>query len=420
MCKISKVIGREILDSRGIPTVEADVYLKNGIIGRASVPSGASTGSKECLELRDKNKNYFFGMGVTKSVSKINKIISKEIIGMNVNDQSNIDKTMIETDGTYNKSNIGANSILAVSLAVLKAASLYNKLEPYEYIAEICGNKNLFMPIPMINILNGGKHSNNNIDIQEFMIQPFNSKSFKNSVRIGSEIFHILGRMIKKMGFNTSVGDEGGYSINLPSNEEALVLMKKAVNLSNFEINKDVVFSIDCAASEFFNKKENLYVFSNENKKFTSKQFTNYLKDLSEKYPIVSIEDGLHENDINGYIYQTNLLKEKIKIVGDDLFATNYILLKKYANLGIANSIIIKPNQIGTFTETIKTIKLANKLKYSTIVSHRSGETEDTIISDLAVGTKSKYIKIGSMSRVDRISKYNRLIRIEEMLLNNI
>ncbi len=414
MSKIVKVIGREVLDSRGCPTVEAEVHLDSGCYGRSIVPSGASTGSKEFLELRDNDLNRFFGKGVLKSVFIINNIISKEIIGLDALDQFNIDKVMIDIDGTNNKSKLGANSILAVSLSVAKASSNYLKLPLYEYIGKLINNNKFSMPVPMVNIINGGCHADNNIDIQEFMILPIGADSFKHAVRMCSEIFHNLGKLLKLNGKKISIGDEGGYAPDLSSNEEALMLISDSVKESGYILGKDIYISLDCASSEFYNEKEKNYFL--ESKKFTFYELTEFLNNLVNKYSIISIEDALSELDWDGYVYLTSVLGSNVQLVGDDLFVTNSSLLQKGIDLNVANSILIKPNQIGSLTETLDAIKLAKKNNYSTIISHRSGETEDTTIADIAVGTSSGQIKTGSMSRSERIAKYNRLIRIEEYL----
>ncbi len=418
MSKIIKVLGREVLDSRGYPTVEAEVYLEGGYSGRAIVPSGASTGSNEAIELRDNDKNRFFGKGVLKSIFIINNIISKEIQGLDSINQSNIDQLMINLDGTDNKSKLGANSILAVSLAVAKATSNSLNLPLFNYISQLNKNNKLYMPVPMVNIINGGCHADNNIDIQEFMILPTGAKSFRHALRICSEIFHNLGKILKLNNKKISIGDEGGYAPDLNSNEEALVLISDAIDKSGYVLGKDIYIALDCAASEFYNKDEKLYFF--ENKKFSFYEFTDLLNDWINKYSILSIEDPLSEIDWEGYVYLTGILSNNVQLVGDDLFVTNVDLLKKGINLNVVNSILIKPNQIGTLTETFETIKLAKKNNYSFIISHRSGETEDTFISDISVGVSSGQIKTGSMSRSERIAKYNRLIRIEEMLGSNL
>ncbi|CAL4322670.1 Enolase [Buchnera aphidicola (Chaitophorus sp. 3695)] len=417
MSKIMRIIGREIIDSRGNPTVEAEVHLKNGLIGRASVPSGASKGSKEALEIRDGNKKRFHGQGVKKSISLINNLISKNLLYKDSLDQKNIDKVMIELDGTKNKSILGANTILAVSLANAKVASMFKKIYFFEHIADLNHtSKKYSMPLPMMNIINGGKHANNNIDIQEFMIQPISAKNFKHAVRIGCEIFYSLSKILKKKNMSTAVGDEGGYAPNINSNEEAILLILEAIEKSGYIIKKDITLAIDCAASELYDINSKTYYLKGENKKFNSYEFTQYLKELSSKYPILSIEDGQYESDWEGFSYQTKILGKNIQIVGDDLFVTNNKILKKGIKNNIANSILIKPNQIGTLTETLKTIQTAKKSNYNVIISHRSGETEDVSISDLSVGTSAGQIKTGSLSRIDRIAKYNQLIRIEEYL----
>ncbi|QJC37524.1 phosphopyruvate hydratase [Enterobacteriaceae endosymbiont of Donacia thalassina] len=415
MSKIKKVIGREIIDSRGYPTIEAEVHLNNDIIGTASVPSGASTGSKEAIELRDGNKKRFLGKGVLKPIKIINTILNKYLYNQNALNQSNIDEIMINLDNTENKSNFGANTILAVSLANARASALFYKIPLFQYISNINNTeKKFFMPLPMINIINGGKHANNNLDIQEFMIQPISAKNIKESIRYGAEIFHHLSFVLKKNKLITSVGDEGGYAPNLTNNSEAFDMISQAVYNAGFILGKDITFAIDCAASELFYNKR--YHLKSENINLSSKEFTNFLSNLSKKYPITSIEDGLDESDWDGFIYQTKVLGNKIQLVGDDLFVTNQKYLKKGIKKKVANAILIKLNQIGSLTETLSTIKLAKKAGYKIIISHRSGETEDTFISDLAVGTNADQIKTGSMSRSDRIAKYNQLIRIEEKL----
>jgi enolase len=416
MSKIIRIIGREIIDSRGNPTVEAEVHLKGGFVGMATAPSGASTGSREALELRDGDKNRFFGKGVTKAVMAINDRISTALIGKDAREQEKIDATMIELDGTENKSSLGANAILAVSLASAKAAASAKGLPLYEHIAELNGTPGKFsMPLPMMNIINGGEHADNNVDIQEFMIQPIGAKSFKEAVRMGSEIFHSLSKILKSKGMSTGVGDEGGYAPNLSSNSEALDIISEAISHSGYKLGSEVTFAIDCAASEFY--RNGKYVLAGEGDKvFTSQEFTHFLGDLVKKYPITSIEDGLNESDWDGFAYQTKILGEKVQLVGDDLFVTNTKILKEGINKGIANSILIKFNQIGSLTETLAAIRMAKGAGYTTIISHRSGETEDATIADLAVGTAAGQIKTGSMSRSDRVAKYNQLLRIEEAL----
>ncbi|QJC31853.1 phosphopyruvate hydratase [Enterobacteriaceae endosymbiont of Donacia tomentosa] len=415
MFKIKKIIGREIIDSRGNPTIEAEVHLSNGVIGIASVPSGASTGSKEALELRDHDIKRFLGQGVLKSVQIINNNFNKYLFNQNSLDQSNIDNIMIELDGTENKSNFGANTILAVSLANARAASMANNIPLYQYIGEINNTTNkFFMPLPMINIINGGKHADNNLDIQEFMIQPISAKNIKEAIRIGSEIFHHLSYILKKRKLITSVGDEGGYAPNLSNNSEAFELISYAIKRAGYILGEDITFAIDCAASELL--INNKYKLNQEKTSLSSKEFTHFLLNLTKKYPITSIEDGLGEKDWEGFVYQTKILGNKIQLVGDDLFVTNIKFLAKGIKNKIANAILIKLNQIGSLTETLSAIKMAQKAGYKIIISHRSGETEDTFIADLAVGTNANQIKTGSMSRSDRVAKYNQLIRIEEKL----
>ncbi|WP_075434007.1 phosphopyruvate hydratase [Buchnera aphidicola] len=417
MLKIKKIHAREILDSRGYPTVEAEVHLNSGHIGSAASPSGASTGSKEALELRDNDTSRFFGKGVQKAVHNINYYISRALVNKQADDQKTIDSTMIELDGTQNKSNLGANAILSVSLAVSKAVSLARNIPFYSYISKINNSKNNYlMPLPMINIINGGMHANNNIDIQEFMIQPIGAHSIKQAIQMGSEIFHTLGTLLKEKGYSTCVGDEGGYAPSLSSNEETFSLISLAVEKAGYKLGEDITFALDCAASELFDKNTKLYTLKNENKKFTSQEFTHYLEKLTQKYPIISIEDGQDESDWEGFQYQTKILGKKIQLVGDDLFVTNKKIFTKGIKEKIANAILIKLNQIGTLTETLETIQLANKHGYSTIISHRSGETEDTSIADLSVGTSAGQIKTGSICRSERTAKYNRLLKIEESL----
>ncbi|GKX52234.1 phosphopyruvate hydratase [Budvicia aquatica] len=417
MSKIVKVIGREIIDSRGNPTVEAEVHLEGGFVGLAAAPSGASTGSREALELRDGDKSRFLGKGVLKAVAAVNGPIAKALAGKDAKDQANIDKIMIDLDGTENKSNFGANAILAVSLAAAKAAAAAKGMPLFEHIAELNGTPGKFsMPLPMMNIINGGEHADNNVDIQEFMIQPIGAKTLKEALRIGSEIFHTLAKVLKSKGMGTAVGDEGGYAPNLESNAAALAAIKEAVEQAGYVLGKDVTLAMDCAASEFYNKETGNYELKGEGKTFTSQEFTHYLEELTKQYPIVSIEDGLDESDWDGFAYQTKVMGDKIQLVGDDLFVTNTKILKEGIDKGIANSILIKFNQIGSLTETLAAIKMAKDAGYTAIISHRSGETEDATIADLAVGTAAGQIKTGSMSRSDRVAKYNQLIRIEEAL----
>lgn len=410
--KIEKIIGREVLDSRGNPTVEVDVVLESGIMGRASVPSGASTGENEALELRDGDKKRYGGKGVLRAVENVNKVIAPALIGMSSLNQRAIDHAMLKLDGTKTKSNLGANAILGVSLAVAKAAANYLDIPLYRYIG---GTNTYVMPVPMMNIINGGEHADNNVDIQEFMIQPVGAKTVKEAIRMGSEVFHHLAKVLKAKGMNTAVGDEGGYAPNLGSNAEALAVIAEAVKAAGYELGKDITLAMDCAASEFY--KDGKYVLAGEgNKAFTSEEFTHFLEELTKQYPIVSIEDGLDESDWDGFAYQTKVLGDKIQLVGDDLFVTNTKILKEGIEKGIANSILIKFNQIGSLTETLAAIKMAKDAGYTAVISHRSGETEDATIADLAVGTAAGQIKTGSMSRSDRVAKYNQLIRIEEAL----
>lgn len=404
---ITDIKAREILDSRGNPTVEVDVILKNGIVGRASVPSGASTGTREALELRDNDSRYM-GKGVQTAVHNVNTIIKKAIIGLNAKDQIQIDKTMLELDGTETKSKLGANATLGVSMAALKAASLSEGKELYEYIG---GGETL--PKPMMNILNGGMHADNGLDFQEFMIVP-KGKNIKEIIRIGSEVFHNLKKVLKQTGYNTNVGDEGGFAPNFKTNLEALDAIVKAIKEAGYIPGEDVNIALDVAASEFY--EDGIYNLKGENKKLTTKELIEYYENLINKYPIISIEDPVDENDWEGFNLITKVLGDKIKLVGDDLFVTNKKYLKKGIELKAGNAILIKVNQIGTITETLETIALAKQNGYSTIISHRSGETEDTTIADLAVGLNLGWIKTGSLSRTDRVCKYNRLIRIEEKI----
>ena len=410
--KIKKIIGREIMDSRGNPTVEVDVVLGSGVIGRAAVPSGASTGINEALELRDGDKSRYGGKGVLKAVDNVNNILAKEIIGMNPLKQRDIDDRMIKLDGTETKANMGANAILGISLAVAKAAALEVKLPLYEYLG---GKEARILPVPMMNILNGGKHADNNVDIQEFMIMPVGAKSFKEALRMGAETFHALKKILSKAGLSTSVGDEGGFAPNLKSNEEALKVMMQAIEVAGFKPGKDIVFCLDPASASFF--EEGKYVLKAEKKKSnTSDDMIKFYGNLIRKYPIKSIEDGLDENDWDGWKKFTELWGSKLQLVGDDLFVTNVKLLQKGIDRNTANSILIKVNQIGSLSETLDTIDLANENGYSTVMSHRSGETEDATIADLAVAVSAGQIKTGSVCRSDRVAKYNQLLRIEEQL----
>ncbi len=417
MSKIVKVLGREIIDSRGNPTVEAEVHLEGGFVGMAAAPSGASTGSREALELRDGDKARFLGKGVLKAVSAVNGAIANALEGKDASDQVAIDQIMLDLDGTENKSNLGANAILAVSLANAKAAAAAKGMPLYEHIAELNGTPGVFsMPLPMMNIINGGEHADNNVDIQEFMIQPVGAKTIKEALRMGAEVFHNLAKVLKSKGYNTAVGDEGGFAPNLKSNAEALEVIAEAVAAAGYELGKDVTLAMDCAASEFYDADKKEYNLKGEGRIFSSNEFSDFLEELTEKFPIVSIEDGLDESDWDGFAYQTEKLGKKIQIVGDDLFVTNTKILAEGIEKGIANSILIKFNQIGSLTETLAAIKMAKDAGYTAVISHRSGETEDATIADLAVGTAAGQIKTGSMSRSDRVAKYNQLIRIEEAL----
>ncbi len=417
MSKIVKVLGREIIDSRGNPTVEAEVHLEGGFVGMAAAPSGASTGSREALELRDGDKARFLGKGVLKAVDAVNGAIANALVGKDAKAQADIDQVMIDLDGTENKSNFGANAILAVSLANAKAAAAAKGMPLFEHIAELNGTPGQFsMPLPMMNIINGGEHADNNVDIQEFMIQPVGAKTLKEGLRVGAEVFHNLAKVLKAKGMSTAVGDEGGFAPNLESNAAALAAIKEAVEMAGYELGKDVTLAMDCAASEFYDKEAGNYNMKGEGKVFSSEEFNHYLAGLVEEYPIVSIEDGLDESDWDGFKHQTELLGGKIQLVGDDLFVTNTKILAQGIEKGVANSILIKFNQIGSLTETLAAIKMAKDAGYTAVISHRSGETEDATIADLAVGTAAGQIKTGSMSRSDRVAKYNQLIRIEEAL----
>jgi len=416
MSKIVEIRAREILDSRGNPTVEADVILESGAAGFACAPSGASTGSREALELRDGDKARYLGKGVLKAVDIINNDIKQLLMGMDATDQRAIDNAMIEADGTDNKAKFGANAILAVSLATAKAASVHNGVALYQYISELIDGKSgpYTLPVPMMNIINGGEHADNNVDIQEFMVQPVGAKNFSEALRYGAEIFHALKAVLKGKGLNTAVGDEGGFAPNLPSNESALEAIMEAIKNVGLEPGKDVTLALDCAASEFY--KDGKYHLSGEDKVLDSAEFVDYLADLCDRYPIISIEDGLDESDWDGWKILTEKLGSRVQIVGDDLFVTNTSILKEGIDKGIANSILIKFNQIGSLTETLDAIQMAKDAGYTSVISHRSGETEDTTIADLAVATAAGQIKTGSLCRSDRVAKYNQLLRIEESL----
>lgn len=416
MAQIIDVTGREILDSRGNPTVEVDVLVEGGYLGRAAVPSGASTGIHEAVELRDGDKRRYLGKGVLNAVENVNTKIKKAVKGLPVTGQKVIDTAMIELDGTPNKARLGANAILGVSLAVARAAALYNKMELFEYIATLYGDKPAsVLPVPMMNILNGGEHADNNVDIQEWMIMPAGAKNFHEALRMGVEVFHNLKKVLKGMGLSTSVGDEGGFAPNLKSNQEALDVIMKAIENAGYKAGHDIFLAIDSAASTFY--KDGHYVLSAEQQpKKTARELVDWYAKIVEGYPIVSIEDGLAEDDWEGWRYMTEKLGNKIQIVGDDIFVTNPERLKRGIDEKVANSILIKLNQIGTVSETLECMKLATKAGYTTVISHRSGETSDYAIADFAVGTSAGQIKTGSASRSDRISKYNQLLRIEAML----
>ena len=410
---IYKIIAREILDSRGNPTIEVDVTLSDGSLGRAAVPSGASTGEHEAVELRDNDNLRYLGKGVKKAVKIVNTTIANEIIGLDALNQKNIDEAMISLDGTSNKSKLGANSILGVSIAVAKSASNSKKMPFYEYINQ---NKTYTMPIPMMNIINGGSHADNNVDFQEFMVFPIGAKSFSNALQMGTEIFHQLKKVLKNKNLNTSVGDEGGFAPNLKSNNEAIEVILKAIDNAGYKAGKDVYIALDVAASELFDKDK--YIIKSENRSLSSDQMISYYQNIIETYPIISIEDGLDENDWGGWSLMNEALGDKVQIVGDDLTVTNINRLQKAIDLKAMNAILIKLNQIGTLTETLDAIALAKKADFGAIISHRSGETEDTTIADLAVASGVGQIKTGSASRTDRICKYNQLLRIEQNLSN--
>ncbi len=414
MSAIVEVIAREILDSRGNPTVEADVLLESGIIGRAAVPSGASTGSKEAMELRDGEADRYLGKGVQRAVENVNTEITEAIIGLDVEEQSFIDHTLIDLDGTENKSRLGANAILAVSLACARAAAEESGLPLYRYLG---GAGRMQLPVPFMNIINGGAHAENSIDMQEFMIIPAGRPSFREAIRCGAEVFHTLKKILHKKGLATTVGDEGGFAPDLPNNEAALQYIMEAISAAGYEPGSDVLIGLDCASSEFY--KDGLYHIDGDGLKLNSEQFADYLATWCDKYPIISIEDGMSEFDWDGWSLLTQNLGDSIQLVGDDLFVTNAKILKEGIQRGVANSILIKVNQIGTLTETFDAIETAKRAGYTSIISHRSGETEDTTIADIAVATNALQIKTGSLSRSERIAKYNQLLRIEEELGTN-
>jgi len=410
MSNITKIHAREILDSRGNPTLEAEVTLDSGAFGRAAVPSGASTGVREALELRDGDKSRYLGKGVINAVNNVNTEISDALVGMDGQDQTALDNKMIELDGTDTKERLGANALLAVSLAASHAAAKENNVSLYEHL----GNGKYLMPVPMMNIINGGEHADNSVDLQEFMILPVGAPSFKEALRYGAEVFHTLRSVLSAKGMNTSVGDEGGFAPDLSSNEEAIEVILEAIEKAGFVAGKDIYLGLDAASSEFY--EDGVYNLASEGKKFTSNEFTDYLADWVNKYPIISIEDGLDEGDWEGWSYMTQQLGDKVQLVGDDLFVTNTSILKEGIDKNIANSILIKFNQIGTLTETLNAINMAHDAGYTSVISHRSGETEDSTIADLCVATCAGQIKTGSLSRSDRIAKYNQLLRIEEAL----
>lgn len=411
MSAIVDIIGREILDSRGCPTVECDVLLESGVMGRASVPSGASTGSREAMELRDGEPGRYFGKGVRRAVDNINTEVAESIMGLDAAEQAFLDRTLIDLDGTDNKSRLGANATLAVSIAVARAAAEEAGLPLYRYFG---GSGAMQLPVPMMNIVNGGAHANNSLDIQEFMIMPVSMGSFREALRCGAEVFQALKTIIHDQGMPTQVGDEGGFAPNFKSNEECLNTILQAIEKAGYRPGEDILLALDCAASEFY--KEGKYHLSGEGLELSSSEFTDYLSNLADKFPIVSIEDGMHEGDWDGWQILTQRLGSKVQLVGDDLFVTNTKILKEGIQKGVANSILIKINQIGTLTETFAAIEMAKRANYTNVISHRSGETEDTTIADIAVGLNAGQIKTGSLSRSDRIAKYNQLLRIEEDL----
>jgi len=415
MTKIANIYAREILDSRGNPTIEAEVTLESGVIGTACAPSGASTGSREALEMRDGDKGRYLGKGVLNAVAAVNNDIRSALVGMDSLDQRALDDKMIALDGTENKAKLGANAILAVSLAAAKAAASEQNIPLFQHIALINGSENKYsMPVPMMNIINGGEHADNNVDIQEFMVQPIGAKNFSEALRCGAEIFHALKKELQSRGLSTAVGDEGGFAPDLPSNEAALEIIMVAIKNAGYTPGEDVTLALDCAASEFY--KGGKYELSGEGKSLTSAEFVDFLADLSERYPIVSIEDGLDESDWDGWALLTEKLGKKVQLVGDDLFVTNTAILKEGIDKNIGNSILIKFNQIGSLSETLDAINMAQDAGYTAVISHRSGETEDTTIADLAVATGAGQIKTGSLCRSDRVAKYNQLLRIEDRL----
>jgi enolase len=414
MTEIAAIHAREILDSRGNPTVEADVVLASGAIGRAAVPSGASTGEHEAVELRDGDKSHYLGKGVLQAVENVETILSPELTGIDATNQRLLDHTMVQLDGTPNKSRLGANAILAVSMAAARASANHLKLPLYRYLG---GVNACILPTPMMNILNGGAHSDNNVDFQEFMVMPIGAERFSEALRWGTEVFHTLKGVLKKRGYSTAVGDEGGFAPSLKSNVEAIDVILEAIELSGYKVGEDIAIALDPAASEFYDKERGVYVFKKSDKsEYSSEEMARYWESWTKQYPIISIEDGLAEDDWNGWKFLTELVGERVQLVGDDLFVTNTERLQRGIDEGVANSILIKVNQIGTVSETLEAIQLAGRYGYTSIISHRSGETEDTFIADLAVATGAGQIKTGSASRTDRIAKYNQLLRIEEEL----
>ncbi len=415
MTKIVDIKAYEVLDSRGNPTVNADVILDDGSVGTACAPSGASTGTREALELRDGDNSRYMGKGVLTAVGNINTTIRELLLGKDTTEQAELDGLMIEADGTENKATLGANAILAVSLAAAKAGAITRGIPLYQHIAELNGTPLQYtMPVPMMNIINGGEHADNNVDIQEFMIQPVKARDFAEALRQGAEIFHTLKKVLTSRGLNTSVGDEGGFAPNLPSNEAALEIIAEAVSKAGYSLGDEITLALDCAASEFYRDEQ--YQLGGDNKNYSASEFADYLAGLAERYPIISIEDGMDESDWDGWATLTAKLGDKIQLVGDDLFVTNTSILQRGIDNGIANSILIKFNQIGSLTETLQAIQMAKDAGYTAVISHRSGETEDTTIADLAVATAAGQIKTGSLCRSDRVAKYNRLLRIEAEL----
>jgi enolase len=411
MSAIVDIIGREVIDSRGNPTVECDVLLESGVMGRAAVPSGASTGSREAIELRDGDKSRYFGKGVLKACENINTEISEAIMGLDANEQAFLDRTLIDLDGTENKARLGANATLAVSMAVAKAAAEESGLPLYRYFG---GSGAMQMPVPMMNVINGGAHADNNLDLQEFMIIPVGAPSFREAIRYGAEVFHTLKKILHEKGLTTAVGDEGGFAPSVENHEAAIKLILQAIEQAGYEPGTQIALGLDCAASEFY--KDGRYRLDGENLSLSSSDFTNLLATWCDKYPIISIEDGMAENDWDGWATLTQALGKKVQLVGDDLFVTNTKILREGIQKNVANSILIKINQIGTLTETFAAIEMAKRAGYTAVISHRSGETEDATIADIAVGTNALQIKTGSMSRSDRTAKYNQLLRIEEDL----